>query len=871
MHAVTETPLMILETIPDAYVRLDAESRFTFVNQAAERHLGKDRTRLLGKRFQEVFPGKRAERAVRNALHKPDVSTFELYSVKRGKWCVFTAVPDPAGGIVIRLADSAEPKSRHGDSQSRLNAIAQNLPGFVYQTYVRDNGEVGVSFADQRAKDIFGIDPEPLETVFKRFAACIAPEDQQRFKAAIREATLSTGQLDFEGKFITPAGEEKYIKAVSRARRLGDETLHDGIVLDVTEHVRMEQALRESEELYRQIFEVESDALLFVDNQSGRILAANAAAEDLYGYSRREMLSMNRVHFSAEPEATLLSTRLKTQFTPLRWHRKKDGTIFPVEISGRYFEWRGRPVFVSAIRDITGRVQMEEALKKSQEKFSKAFYSNPAAMLIGDRSNRTFLEVNDAFVRMMGYGREELVGRPSDSFPFWVDPSDQDKLRAQLARDGVLRDFEVRFRKKNGETGTGLLSVELIGIEGRPCAIASIIDVTERLQLEGQLRQAQKLESLGRLAGGVAHDFNNLLTVISGYSDMILRTLGPRDSLYFPAEAIKKAGERAAALTHQLLAFSRKQVIKPRLLDVNAIVADSERMLHRLIGEDIELTTRLDPSVGKVMADPDQISQVIVNLVVNARDAMPEGGALEITTRRVSVDGSYIATQGEAVPGEYALITVTDTGIGMDEKTLQSAFEPFFTTKEPGKGTGLGLSTVHGIVRQSDGWIQVRTEVGKGSSFDIFLPRIDAVPVAERVAPVSAEVAQGGETVLVVEDDDEVRRLSTTILMAQGYHVLEAANSDEALLLEKEYTGEIHLVLTDLVLPGMNGKALYERLRALRPKLKVLFTSGYTPDVFARRGLEPHVAYIPKPFDTESLTAKVREVLTEKQAGGDHS
>jgi PAS domain S-box-containing protein len=862
MQAAIESPLVILDTIPEAYLRVDSELRFTFVNHAAQVRLGATRAQLLGKRLEDVFPGKRVERAVRRVLNKQSAAAFDLYSEKHTKRTSITAMPDSTGGVVMRLADPHA--ADQSESQSRLHAIASNLPGFVYQTYVRDDGSVGVSFADRRALEIFGVDPEPLETCYKRFAACIAPEDQERFRAATREATLHTGQLTFEGRFITPAGEEKYIRAVSRSRRSGTETVHDGIVLDITGHWRAEQALRQSEELYRELFEVESDALVLVDYETGRILAANAAAQDLYGYSRQELISLNRLDLSAEPEATLRSTMLKTSFIPLRWHRKKDGTVFPVEISGRYFDWKGRSVFVSAIRDITGRTHMEMALKKSEEKFSKAFYSNPAAIAIADRASRKLLDVNHTFEKMVGYPREEVIGRTTEELSFWAEAPERDRAIAALALEGSLRDWEFRFRRKNGDICTGLLSAEMIEIEGRPCTISSIVDITEHLQLESQFRQAQKLESLGRLAGGVAHDFNNLLTVINGYSEIMLASVASDNPLHASAQAIKKAGERAAALTQQLLAFSRKQMIQPRPVDVNAIVADSEGIFQRLIGEDIELTTRLEPSAGRILADPGQIYQVLINMVVNARDAMPDGGALEIVTRSAVIDPSHV--HRDAVPGRYVLITITDTGIGMDESTAQCVFEPFFTTKEPGKGTGLGLSTAHGIVRQGGGWIEVRTKVGQGSSFEIYWPQKDEPPAAETAAQPSAKRALDGETVLVVEDDQEVRHLIAAILKDSGYHVIEAGDGDEALDVERLHPAAIQLLLTDLVLPGMNGKALYERLRVLRPDLKVLFVSGYTADVISRSGLEQHMAYLQKPFDTRSLSAKVREVLTQGTA-----
>ena len=869
MQTVSEDLLITLDCLPEAYIRFDSGLRCTFVNQAAQILLGSNSAKLLGNRLWEVYPENAAtplQEGFRRVMAKRNVFTFEVYEKSRNRRYAITAVPDSSDGILVRFSDitdrqSAEREKQQTDSQSRLQGIARNLPGFIYQTYVREDGEWGVSFADKRAADIFGIDPEPLETVFKRFAACIAPEDQERFITSIRESTRSEKDWEFEGRFIKPTGETRYIQCASRARRLGDETVYDGIVIDVTDHRRAEQALRESEELYRRLFEVESDAIVLVDNESGQILAANAAAIKLYGYSLEELLAMNRSDLSSEPDKTVRATTQMRTFIPLRWHRKKDRTVFPVEISGSYFDLKGRPVFVSAIRDITDRCVMEEALKKSEEKFSRAFQSSPTALVISDLATQSYLEVNGAFEEITGYRREEVIGRSWDDLGVWADPANREEALRRLLNDKYLRNWEFGFRKKDGDVGSGLLSADLIEINGKQCAITATVDITERLQLESQLRQAQKLESLGRLAGGVAHDFNNLLTIINGYSDLMLKALDAHSPLHSQASEINKAGERAAGLTRQLLSFSRKQVIEARALNVNAIVNETERMLRRLIGEDIEFVTSLDPLVGQIMADPSQIHQVIINLVVNARDAMPNGGKLEITTQNVDVDESAAALHGR-VPGKYVLITVADTGIGMDEKTLQSAFEPFFTTKAHGHGTGLGLSTVHGIVQQSGGWIRALSAVGKGTSFDIYLPRIDACSFPDREPSATTEVAHGGETVLVVEDQGEVRRLTRTILESYGYNVLEAATGSEALCFAKEHSGEIHLLLTDVILPGMNGRTLFEHLRVLRPQLKVIFTSGYPADVISQRGvLEQDVAYLPKPFSPECLAVKVRGVL----------
>lgn len=362
----------------------------------------------------------------------------------------------------------------------------------------------------------------------------------------------------------------------------------------------------------------------------------------------------------------------------------------------------------------------------------------------------------------------------------------------------------------------------------------------------------------------MAHDFNNLLTVINGYGDLLLNRLKAPDPLWSYAEAMRNAGERAASLTKQLLAFSRKQVIEPRILDLNTTIRESVPMLQRLIGEDIVLETHLDDSLGQVMADPDQIHQVIMNLVVNARDAMPDGGKLDFETTNVDLGAeNSAAIHPDAMPGRYILMTLTDAGHGMDETTRQQIFEPFFTTKEVGKGTGLGLATVYGIIRQNGGWIDVWSEVGVGTSFKLFLPRIDACPPPERNG-ISVPTKGGVETILVVEDQQAVRSFIKAALKQYGYHVIEASGGEEAIAVVKQHSGPIHLLLADVVLPGMNGKELSDKLRALRPKLKVLFTSGYTSDVIAHRGvLDYGVAYIPKPFNPDKLAAKVREVLTE--------
>ena len=393
-------------------------------------------------------------------------------------------------------------------------------------------------------------------------------------------------------------------------------------------------------------------------------------------------------------------------------------------------------------------------------------------------------------------------------------------------------------------------------------ALREVEEQAERKQLEEQFRQAQKMEAIGQLTGGIAHDFNNMLTVINGYSEMTLQLLKADDPLRSNLKQIKEAVERAAALTRRLLAFSRKQVLEPRVLDLNAVVTNIEKMLTRTIGEDIALTASLTPGLGRVKADPGQIEQVLMNLAVNARDAMPQGGKLAIETANVELDENYARGYTVVRPGLYVMLAVSDTGCGMDAETQRHIFEPFFTTKEPGKGTGLGLATVYGIVKQSGGFIWVSSEVGKGTTFKMYLPRVEEEPDAVLPCAVRAASQKGAETILLVEDDEPLRKLTLAILQHGGYYVLTAADREEALRLCGRHQEPIHLLLADVVMPGMSERELMARLPALHPETKILYMSGYTHDTIVRRGvLNEGLAFLQKPFTTDSLLCKVREIL----------
>jgi two-component system cell cycle sensor histidine kinase/response regulator CckA len=423
-----------------------------------------------------------------------------------------------------------------------------------------------------------------------------------------------------------------------------------------------------------------------------------------------------------------------------------------------------------------------------------------------------------------------------------------------------IGDLEITFLTKSGEQRTGLNSAEIIEVAGQDCAIAIFKDITERKVLEKQLRQAQKMEAIGQLTGGIAHDFNNLLSVILGYSEALEVQLPENDALQKKCRQIKKAGQSAASLTRQLLAFSRQQVLEPKVMDLNAVVLDTEKMLRRLIGADIDLSTALDASLGSIKADEGQIEQIIINLVVNARDAMPQGGRLTIETANIDLGEDYARLHPPLQPGPYAVLSVSDTGIGMDAKTQARIFDPFFTTKELGRGTGLGLATVYGVVRQSGGHIWVYSELQQGATFKIYLPRVEELPRAEKSDAGLARAFRGEETILLVEDNQALRELTRTLLGESGYTVLDAETPDKAIHIARQHEGPIHLLLTDVVMPGINGRALVEKLAPIRPGLKVVYMSGYTG--FAHRDLlDSEAVLLQKPITREALLRKIHGVL----------
>ena len=508
------------------------------------------------------------------------------------------------------------------------------------------------------------------------------------------------------------------------------------------------------------------------------------------------------------------------------------------------------------------RRRVEEALRASEERLRTIFEAAAEGILVADIATRKFLYANPAICRMLGYEAEELLRLGVDDIHPEEDlPRVIAEFEAQARREKSVAADLPCLRKDGTKVYADICTANLV-IDGRPCNAGFFTDITERKRIEEQLRQAQRMEAIGRLAGGVAHDFNNILTVIAGYCELLLADLPAGSDLRPDVEEVAKAADRAGALTRQLLTISRDQVVQAEVLDLNAVIVNMEQMLRRLIGEDVQLETALAPELEEVRVDPGQVEQVLLNLAANARDAMPRGGKLTIETASVELDDSYAQSHNGVQPGRYVLLAVSDTGTGIDGSVLPHIFEPFFTTKRQGRGTGLGLSIVYGIVRQSGGHIWVYSEPGKGTTFKIYLPVTEREETVPWPAPVSAPSEHGAGVILLVEDQEAVRAMLTKALAARGYTLLEAADGEEAVRLLAGRQGPIDLLITDVVMPVMSGRELAERLAAERPGMKVLFISGFADRAIVHHGmLSPGINYLQKPFPLSELTRKVEQIL----------
>lgn len=632
---------------------------------------------------------------------------------------------------------------------------------------------------------------------------------------------------------------------------------------------RIVAELRQSNERYVRMIQSSPDAITLRTLPERRYLEVNEGFCRMTGYTAEEVIGKTSAELNvwADPDqrgATLQKVLREGEVHEEEFRfRTKAGEIRFGQLAAVRVAVGTQQCMLSVSRDITEKRRAQEELRRSEANFRSLIHDAPFGVLRSTLEGRV-LQANPALVNMLGYNSEEELLQLNLERDVYHDPKQRQSLIEKFSQKKDIHNVEVQWKRKDGNIITALLNGRRIEGADQTQTHYEVFaeDITQRRTLERQLFQSQKMEAIGRLAGGIAHDFNNLLGVVLGHTEILEEAAGQDKRLQRSVEAIQSATQRAAALTTQLLAFSRKQMVEPRILDLNVAVREIEKLLRRVIGEDIELIIRVQPSASTILIDPGQIDQILMNLVVNARDAMPSGGKLILETSSLTLDDSYVGQHLGAAAGPFVLLSISDTGFGMDQETLSHIYEPFFTTKEIGKGTGLGLSTVYGIVKQCGGYIMAYSEPGRGTTFKVYFPRVSGVPEAPRASARRADLPGGNETILLVEDETALRELTRGLLEAAGYTVLEAANVEDAIHLAENAHRKIDLLLTDVVMPGMDGHELSRRLTSSCASLKVLYMSGYTDDVIVQRGvLNGGTTLLQKPFGRAGLLGKVRQVL----------
>ncbi|HLG15504.1 MAG TPA: PAS domain S-box protein [Blastocatellia bacterium] len=768
-------------------------------------------------------------------------------------------------GSLEDITDSKRAEDALRDSEEKFRTLADCIPAATY-IYRGDQ----YVYANPAAEEMTGFSRDEL--LGMKIWNVIHPDFRQlvtKYSRARQKGEPAPSR--YEIKVITKAGQERWCDVNAALTSFEGQPSVLVTSFDITRRKRAEEALRKSEERFHLVARATNDAVWDWDVTSNDVWW-NENVEALFGYAPTEAgpdFSWWRDHVHPEDldriqtgVADALRSSGEFWSGEYRFKRADGSYAFVCDRGYVIRNDQGEPVrMIGAIADVTERKRTEEALRASEERYRDLF-ENANDIIYTHNLDGRFTSLNKTGELITGYTRDEALELNVADVVVPEDVSTARSMIQQKVTGESSTTYGLEIKTKSGRYVALEVSTRLILQQGEPVGVQGIArDVTDRKNLEDQLRQSQKMEAIGRLAGGVAHDFNNLLTAIIGYTSIVLGRLDPDDPLRRELEEVKNAGGRAASLTSQLLAFSRKQVLQPKVFDLNNVVTNVNRMLRRIIGEDVELVMDLDPSLGLVRADPGQIEQVVLNLAVNARDAMPRGGKLTIETANVVLGDAQHQVGVRA--GPYVVLQVRDTGCGMDEETQSHIFEPFFTTKEHGKGTGLGLSTVYGIVSQSGGHIRVDSEPGKGTAFYIYLPETESSADHDDQRVESEHFPEGQETVLLVEDEPFVRELACSVLQGQGYSVLAAANGEDAMRLVQNHDHrQIHLLVTDVVMPQMSGCELAGRLAALRPDLKVIYVSGYADGAIAKHGIQDgRDSFLQKPFTPGVLVRKVREVL----------
>jgi len=883
-----------IEHSPEGILLIGSDGKFLSVNNAACQLADYSRDELLGMSVYDIAPEITEESwpSFWRELREEGSRTFEGGLIVRGGHIspieVTANIQEYEGdefifGSLRDISSRKQAESTLQQSEEKYRLLADNVSDVLWilgvdlrWTYLSPSVERQRGFSVEEAmalklEDV--IAPSSLEYVRQ----VLREEQQIELEDGFDPLRTRTLEIEIYRKDGTTIWTESKVSILRDENGILIGFL--GISRDISDRKKTEEALRFSEQRFETVFKSSPDPIIISSMQTGLLVEVNEGFERLTDYKAEEVIGQKALDLDlwAEPEQrdTLLALiRSEGRVKDFEMqYRTKQGVLRDAELAAEIIDLHGESHLLIVVRDITDRKKAENDLRAKEAQEALVLRSLPMAFYIAQPfGGYGGMWVSEQIDTISGFTAEEF----EKNIDLWVSrlhPEDRDRALAEFdtvtERNAIV--IEYRWQSADGEYKWFMDNAVLIRDEhGEPKEIIGTwLDITERKKTEQELRekdeqlvQSQKMEAVGQLAGGVAHDFNNMLSVIMGYSDLAFHKLDQADPLRRNFEHIQAAAEKAARLTQQLLIFSRKQTVQPKALDLNTIVNSTGKMLHRLIGEDIVLKTELAKKLGIIKADQGQIDQIIVNLAVNARDAMPQGGELVIRTEDVDIGEGQTSAHKDIEPGPYVNLTISDTGYGMDEATVSRIFEPFFTTKVKGKGTGLGLATVYGIVQQSGGFIHVQSEQGEGTTFEIFFPRVEETIEAEEVMDWADMTSRTGESVLVVEDDDGVRGLVVEILGNLGYKVIEKRNGDEALLHCEQYQGPIDIMLTDIVMPKMSGPQLAERVTPLHPEMKIVFMSGYTEDAIGKHGvLDSDLHFIEKPFTAEGLAMKLREAL----------
>ncbi len=856
------------------------ESRFIDVNEAYVRLSGYKREELIGHAADELSlltDPKQGESIFRKLRKEGNAPSFELdVLTKTGEplTILFSADAITVNGqpCIFATAVDLTAQRKEADalkrSEEKYRSLVENsLQGLAI---IQDDRFV---FCNATYAEMTGFSVEEvLSLSLSELETKLNPDDRAFLKKRRQDrAAGKPVSPRFEFRGIKKDGTEIWMEAHSSLIEYNGKPAQQIAVIDITERKRAEALAMESRERLQLALEAAGMVTWDLNNLTGDVMEDGSWLQNL-GYQLGEiepnLQSLNTLmHPDDLPEMERAASdhlKGKTERYEVEYRiRNKSGSWIWVMDRGKLVsrDSSGKPLRTMGVHlNITEHKHAEEKLRSALDWQKTLFEGSRDAIMLSD-SDSMIVDVNAAAVALTGYSKEELLRMRGSDLNRETDLPKFEAIRNRiLAGEDLLG--EAAIFAKDGRKLDVEFGHQRVIVGGKLYIHTIARDITARKQLEAQFLQAQKMEAIGVLAGGVAHDFNNMLNVINGYTEVMLEDLASDDPMRKDVEQVRDAGQRAATLTTQLLAFGRKQILQPKILNLNDVVTGMHTMLRRLIRENIDLSIIAQPDLGLISADPGQIQQILMNLSVNARDAMLEGGKLSIETANAYLDEEYVQDHPAIQAGPYIMLAISDNGIGMDETTKSHLFEPFFTTKGQGKGTGLGLSTVYGIVKQSNAFIWVYSEPGQGTTFKIYFPRIEGESPEKIEGSNSESGTQGIETVLITEDEFSVRALAARILRARGYAVLEASNGKEALRIAGEYAGEIQLVLTDVIMPGMSGKDLVSKLKATRPGIKAFYISGYTDNAIVHHGiLDPGIAFLQKPFTAENLARKVREVL----------